>query len=48
MVAADSEEESSAHLWWAVAALMAVFPHRMHLVTETYRYSHQVVGLRPA
>ena len=48
VTAADSEEESSAHLWWAKVVLMAGHPHRIHLVAGTYRSPHQVVGLRPA
>ena len=48
VIAADSEEESLVHLWWAVVVLMAGHPHRIHLVAETYRSLHQVVGLQPA
>ena len=48
VIAADLEEESSAHLWWVVVALMAGHRHRMHLVAGAYRSLHQVVRLWPA
>ena len=48
VIATDSEEESSVHLWWTVVVLVAGCPCRMHLVAGTYTSSHQVVGLRPA
>ena len=48
VIATDPEEESSAHLWWALVVLTVGHPHRMHLAAGTCRSSHQVVGLRPA